>query len=111
MAQERRKHTRYEIGNAVVIIPEGVYQIADISMGGFSFKCQSHISIPEILVTDIIEEIRAKKIWLSIYEDGNFNQFSLIKVGAKFGKLKKEQEQKLKKILQRLSTNVGVSNQ
>jgi len=112
MAAERRKYTRYKIGNAVSIIPEGVYQVTDISEGGFCFKCQSHIPIPEKLMTDIInsviplEEIQARKIWVSLHENAIFNIPCLIKVGAKFGKLRKEQKQKLEKLIESLSTNI-----
>lgn len=108
--QERRKYSRYEIANAVSINSEGVYQIIDISQGGFRFKCPPHTAIPEDWVTDIInsvipiEGVSASKVWVSIYENGNTNLPTLMVVGAKFDKLIKKQKVKLMKLLKHISS-------
>ena len=106
MNQERRKHIRYEIQNAVSVDSEGVFQIVDISRGGFRFKCPPHTSISDNWVADIInsvvpiEGVPVRKIWVSIHESERFNQPFIIMVGAKFGKLNKENKLNLIKLLQ-----------
>ena len=111
LEQERRKHTRYEIGNSVSVNSEGAYQIIDISEGGFRFKCPPHTAIADTWVTDIInsviplEGVPARKIWVSMYKNGNYNLPSLILVGAKFGKLKQEQKLKLIQLVQSFIPN------
>ena len=107
MQKERRKHARYSIENAVVISPDGIYQVIDISEGGFRFKCNPLTAVPETWLSDILnsviplDELLTKKIWISVNE--NFNVPSLMFVGAKFNDLKEEQKLKLTKLLQSIS--------
>ena len=109
MEEERRKYPRFKLDNAVSINPNGVYQLEDISEGGFRFKCHPHTSLPETWETDIInsmlslEEYPARKVWISLRENGQYNLPSLMIVGAKFNKLNKDQKQKLTELLDSIS--------
>ncbi len=109
MEKERRKYIRYQLENAVTIDPNGVYQLEDISEGGFRFKCHPHTFLPEKWKTDIInsivslDEIPARKVWISLRENGEYDLPALMVVGAKFRNLKEEQKKKLKDLLQSLS--------
>ena len=111
MKKERRKYTRYKIENAVSINPEGVYQLVDISEGGFCFKCHPNSLFPEKWVTDIInsvvhlDEFPTTKIWVSLYKNGQCNIPALMLVGAKFNKLKKDQKSKLLQLIRSASAN------
>lgn len=116
MEEERRKYIRYEIGNAVTINSEGVYQIVDISEGGIRFKCPPHTAISETWITDIInsvitlEGVPVRKMWVSIYQNGDYNLPSLTLVGAKFGKLRKEEKLKLVHLIQNISSSQMFKN-
>lgn len=109
MDQERRKTARYEVENSLSIQTEGVYQVVDISEGGFRFKCPPHTAIPETWQTDIIssiiplEQFAVRKVWVSIYENGHSDVPALMEVGAKFDFLKEEQEINLKQFMKNLS--------
>ncbi|MFC1831129.1 PilZ domain-containing protein [Thermodesulfobacteriota bacterium] len=109
MKEDRRKYTRYEIGNAVSVDSEGVFQIIDISRGGFRFKCPPNTVISETWVTDIInsfiplERVPVRKIWVSIHGNENYDQPYLIMVGAKFGRFEKEEKLKLINLLESIS--------
>ena len=109
MVLDRRKNLRYVIRNAVVITPEGVYQIEDISRGGFSFKCHPHTAISESWESEIInsevplEGFPSFKVRVYFYENRNSNFPSHIIVGAKFGELQQDQSRKIKKLIDRIS--------
>ena len=112
MREERRKYIRYEIRNTVSVDSKGVFQIVDISRGGFCFKCPPQTEISsDTWVTDIInsfgplERVTVRKIWVSFHKSVLHNQPLFITVGAKFGKLKKDQKLKLIKLLESISSS------
>lgn len=108
MEKERRKYPRFRIDNAVTINPEGVYQLVDISQGGFRFKCHPNTLLPETWETDIInsfiplEKYSSKIAWLSLIKNKNFNTPELMLIGVKFIKLNREKKQKLTNLLQNI---------
>ena len=116
LAQERRKHIRYKLENAVSINPEGVYQLLDISRGGFCFRCHPHTVLNDFWETDIInsviplENFPAKKIWISLHEDWQLKLPIVMLVGVKFNKLESEQKNNLAKLLKKLEPTIGPSH-
>ena len=105
--EERRQHKRYRLENSVSISTEGIFQVTDISRGGFCFKCPAYTQIKDIWVTDIIsnlillEEVSAKRVWVSITENSGHEYLPTI-VGVKFGKLTQHQETLLRQLIDTL---------
>ena len=103
--EERRQHHRYEVENSVSVTPLGVFQITDISKGGFCFKCPPYTSVSMKWVTDILTPITdlkkclVEKAWATVRENGNSNLPSLINVGVKFGSLTRDQTNNLTKLI------------
>ena len=106
--EERRKHRRHRIENSVSISSHGVFQIVDISLGGFRFKCPPHTTIPAYWDTDIITStasllgLTAKLAWMSMPESGRHDYVPTV-VGARFGILTDEQRAILSKIIKGIS--------
>lgn len=105
---ERRQHTRHEIDNSVSISPLGIFQVTDISRGGFCFRCPPYTPVTDSWETDILTSavslsgFPAKRVWVSMIENGA-HEFLPTIVGAKFGKLTKEQVSRLQVVLDTLS--------
>jgi len=51
---DRRKHRRYRVDNSLSTSTNGIFQIIDISLGGFSFKCPPYSAIADLWDTDIL---------------------------------------------------------
>lgn len=107
---ERRQHRRYKPDNSVAISSQGVFQVSDISRGGFCFKCPPYTPLTDIWVTDIIsseaslQDFPAKRVWVSMTENNSHNYLPTI-VGVRFGELTQEQESLLQHILDNLEKN------
>jgi hypothetical protein len=105
--EERRQHKRYKLENSVSISSEGIFQVGDISRGGFCFKCPPYTPITDVWVTDIISSIAslqgvpAMRVWVSITENSTHEYLPTI-VGVKFGKLTQNQETILLQLLDAL---------
>ena len=102
--EERRQHKRYKLENSVSISSEGIFQLADISRGGFCFTCPPYTPIKDFWVTDIISSVASlkdfptKRVWVSITENSSHEYLPTV-VGAKFGKLTQNQETILRQLL------------
>jgi hypothetical protein len=102
--EERRQHKRYKLENSVSISSEGIFQVVDISRGGFCFTCPPHTTIKDFWVTDIIssvaslEDFPTKRVWVSIAENSGHEYLPTV-VGVKFGTLTQNQETILLQLL------------
>lgn len=102
--EERRQHRRYRLENSVSISSHGVFQIIDISQGGFRFKCPPRTSIPAYWDMDILtstvtlENLPAKRAWVSMAEDGSHEYVPTV-AGARFGRLTKKQSTLLSQLI------------
>ena len=109
---ERRQHKRYKLENSVSITSEGIFQVADISRGGFCFTCPPYTPIKDFWVTDIISTVAlikgfpTKRVWVSITENSAHEYLPTV-VGVKFGKLTQNQETKLLQLLVTLEKSSG----
>ena len=105
--EERRKYKRYKLENSVSISSKGIFQVGDISRGGFCFKCPPNTPIDDFWVTDIISSLSSlqgipvKRVWVSITENSTHEYLPTI-VGVKFGKLTQNQESLLQQLLDTL---------
>ncbi|MBT8353556.1 MAG: PilZ domain-containing protein [Desulfofustis sp.] len=94
---ERRRHKRHKLENSVSVSTHGIFQIIDISRGGFRFICPPYTSVPDSWETDILTSasslfgLPAERAWVSMSERGNQEYLPTV-VGAKFGRLTQEQE-------------------
>lgn len=108
--EERRKYRRYKLENSVSISPQGIFQVTDISKGGFCFRCPPYTPLSEIWVTDILSSAAslqgfpAKRIWVSMTENSTHEYLPTI-VGVQFDKLSQQQESKLLQLLDNLEKN------
>lgn len=102
--EERRQHKRYKLENSVSISSEGIFQVTDISRGGFCFKCPCYTPIKDFWITDIISSVASlqgvpiKHVWVSITENSVHEYLPTI-VGVKFGKLTQNQKTILLQLL------------
>lgn len=107
-SEERRKHRRYKIENSVSVSTEGIFQINDLSKGGFCFRCPPYTSIPDFWETDILtsdgnlEGVPAKRVWVSMVENSAHEYLPMV-VRVKFGKLTKKQDALLSQVIQSIS--------
>jgi hypothetical protein len=110
ITEERRRHRRYQIDNAVTTTHEGIYQIFDISMGGFSFRCAPYAKLPDTWLADILNPLEqllgyhAIRVWISMPAFSS-SEFLPIVMGAKFGTLTKEQRNLLSRVIKAISEN------
>ena len=110
--KERRKHQRHKIENSVMISETGIFQITDISKGGFCFRCPLYTSISEFWETDILtsverlEGVSVKRAWVAMPENNSHTYLPTV-VGIQFGKLTLKQETILSQIIQELSQDDG----
>ena len=108
--EERRQHKRYKLDNSVSISPQGIFQVTDISKGGFCFRCPPYTPLTDIFETDIlcsgasIQGFSAKRAWVRMTENSTHEYLPTI-VGVKFRTLTKEQELLLLKLLDTLEKN------
>lgn len=94
-----RLHQRYEIDDVVVVTPQGVCQLGDISEGGISFKCLYLQELPEAYTIDLLntsgihlQNLPVEKVWESPdKKQGSGTTFAL-RVGARFTSLSHNQE-------------------
>ena len=106
--KERRQHQRFKIENSVLVSSDGVYQISNIGIGGFCYRCSAHSTIPDFLEIDILtpimqlQNLPAQRAWLSTLEVGA-QEYLQVLVGAKFGRLKKDQTAHLFQLIKTLS--------
>lgn len=107
--EDRRQHPRHTVENSIMVTNDGVFQLADVSIGGFCFKCPPHAHVLDEWVTDILTPIGdlteyvAEKKWVSVYEDGDSHLPSLMKVGVKFVQMTKEQLSHLAELINSIS--------
>ena len=110
MSENRRKHNRYKVANAVSVSSDGIFQISDISLGGFCIKCPPYTSIPDFFETDILTSIvslenpSVKRIWLKMAKKSvNHDFLPMVLCGIKFERLNKDQRDKLSQLIQTIS--------
>ena len=105
--EERRKHRRYKLENSVSVSSQGIFQVTDISRGGFCFRCPPYTPLTDVWVTDILSSVAAlqgfpaKRVWVSMTENGTHEYLPTV-VGVKFGKLTQNQESLLLQLLDTL---------
>ena len=109
--KERRKHPRYTLQNSIMVNHDGVFQMVDISEGGFCFKCPPYLDLPDKWVAEILtplghfKECEVEPRWSEILKNGDLNLPSFMKFGVKFGQLTKEQIDNLTKLIGSISEN------
>ena len=90
---------------------DGVFQMVDISEGGFCFKCPPYVDALDNWIAEILtpigdlKECEVEKKWSEIYENGEVHRPSFMKFGVKFGQLSKDQLDNLTKIICSISDN------
>ncbi len=108
--EDRRRHKRYKTENSVSVTPEGVYQVMDISRGGFCFRCPPYTVVSDTWITDILnpieqlEDYPVSMAWISTPEDNSHGYMPMV-VGAKFRKLSKEQNTILSQVIENIPQN------
>jgi len=111
-AEERRQHKRHKLDNSVSVSSLGVFQVTDISRGGFCLRCPQYTPISDSWETDIItavvslEGFPAKLAWVSMTENGTHEGLPMI-VGVKFENLTKKQNSHLSQLIQDISQSEG----
>lgn len=106
--EDRRKHRRYKLENSVSVSSNGIFQILDISRGGFRFKCPPYTPVPDFWETDILtsaaslEALPAKRAWVSMAENSHHEYLPTV-VGARFGRLSKKQDELLSELINTIS--------
>lgn len=104
-SEDRRKYQRHKIENSVSETPNGVFQIVDISLGGYCLKCPPFTTIPDAWTTDLLNPIKhlegysVERVWVSV-PDENSGGFLPMSVGVRFGKLTTEMTGKLSQVIQ-----------
>ena len=105
--EERRQYRRYKLENSVSISRQGIFQVTDISRGGFCFRCPPYTFLDYAWVTDILSSATsllgfpALRVWVSVTENSSHEYLPTI-VGVKFGKLTQSQESLLQQLLDSL---------
>ena len=113
--EDLRKHKRYEVENSVSVSSHGVYQITNISNGGFCFRCPPYTPISDFWETDIITSVASlegfptKRVWVSMAENGTHEYLPTV-VGVKFGRLSKKQGALLSQLVETISQGDGVEH-
>ena len=107
--KDRRQHQRHTVENCIMVNNDGVFQLIDVSTGGFCFKCPPHTDVLDAWVTDILtpigdlKEYFAEKKWGVVYGDGEPYSQLHMKVGVKFGHLTKDQLSHLTELINSIS--------
>jgi hypothetical protein len=102
-AADRREHKRYLIENSVSVSSHGVFQVMDISKGGFCFKCPPYTPISALWETDIVTSVATlegfpvNRVWVSMTENST-HAYLPMSVGVKFGKLNQKQDIELSQV-------------
>jgi hypothetical protein len=105
LSDDRRKYPRYKIENSIVINADGVFQLVDVSKGGFGFKCALDTSIADQWLSDILTPIKnllgclSEKIWQTVYVNPDSDLPMLVHVGVKFNQLTIDQKSNLEECL------------
>ena len=107
--KERRQHQRYTVLNSIMVNHDGVFQLIDMSEGGFCFKCPPYADALDNWIAEILtpigdlKECEVEKRWSTIVENGEFHLPSYMKFGVKFGQLTKNQHDDLTKLIGSIS--------
>lgn len=102
--EERRQHRRYKLENSVSVSPQGIFQVTDISKGGFCFRCPPYTPLTDVWITDILSSAAslqgfpAKRVWVSMTENSTHEYLPIV-VGVKFGELTQNQQSLLLQLL------------
>jgi len=111
-AEERRQHKRHKLDNSVSVSSLGVFQVTDISRGGFCLRCPPYTPISDSWGSDIITAVislqgfPAKRAWVSMTANGTHEGLPTI-VGVKFENLTKKQNSHLLQLIQAISQSDG----
>ncbi len=106
--EDRRRDKRYPIENSVSVSPHGVFQVMDLSKGGFCFKCPPYTPISDIWDTDIVTSVATlegfpvNRVWVSMTENST-HAYLPMSVGVKFGRLTKQQHSQLSQVIESIS--------
>lgn len=104
-AKERRKYQRYTVQNSIMVNHDGVFQVVDISEGGFCFRCPPYADALDKWIAEILTPIgdlkncEVEKRWVAIIDNGDLRQPSFMKFGVKFGQLTKDQHVDITKLI------------
>lgn len=91
MNKDSRKHRRHRLTDTFIVYREGVFQVYDLSSGGFAFGCINEQELPEKLTVDIfndkgghIWDITIKTVWAKKNINPPKSSIHAVLVGAKF---------------------------
>ena len=88
---------------------DGVFQLVDMSEGGFCFKCPPYRDALDKWIAEIftpigdLKECEVEKRWSTIIKNGDLGRPSLMKFGVKFGQMSKDQHNDITKLIGSLS--------
>ena len=85
---DQRSNNRFELKNGVVLTPDRVCQVINLSKGGFALKCFSELVFPPEWTMDIydatglnLQELRVKKVWEKKLNKVCLSQHSQVEAG------------------------------
>jgi hypothetical protein len=106
----QRKHKRFECPESIVINPDNVCQLINISTGGLSFKCSRVVELPTKWSLDIIiagsyfriKQFPVELLWKKLDDDPRCLSMPAENVGVKFDELNQSQEAMLEYLFSQL---------
>lgn len=96
---EQRRYQRVEIPEAIVVTPENIGQLVDISTVGLSFKSLDRVDLPTKWLLDIIipannfhlEQLPVELVWKKLDDQPSFLSMPTENVGVRFDDLHQSQ--------------------
>ncbi len=107
---EKRKYHRFNIPDAVVVTPENVCQLVNISCGGLLFKCFHAVELPLKWTLDIIvagsnfhlKDLPVQLVWQKSDTPPGSQAIPSENVAVKFEGLAQDQASKLDSLISRI---------
>ena len=103
---DQRYHPRYQVDNALVITSHGIFQIRNISLGGFSLTSTFRANDQNVICFDLldtngdhIQDLEAEIIWKEKQGSGKDEEPFYYAAGASFKDLTPVQYHSLKNII------------
>ena len=106
--KDPRNYHRHKLDDSIAITTRDIFQVIDLSKGGFSFSCPENTHIPDSWEADILtsagslDNYGVQLVWISTAKNGNYKRLSRI-VGAKFRHLTETQNAKLETLINAIS--------
>ena len=114
--EDRRKHPRYALRNSIMVNHDGVFQLVDLSEGGFSFKCPPYADVLNEWLSDVLtpigdlRECPVLRKWGAVFENGDFHQPSFMQFGVEFDSLTEDQHDDLVELIDAIAAQPADSD-